>query len=128
MAEAYKWRLMAAMAAMAGDSDGMWLVGVTLEDREEEFEEAMRWFEKAAMPGHPRSAGKVGERAKSTGEYAESYFWYSIGAASARNHYMSDLGYYYEGLLNELTAELTPEELAQAQQRASDLYEQIIGK
>ena len=90
--------------------------------------EAYKWRLMAAMLGHPRSAGKVGERAKSTGEYAESYFWYSIGAASARNHYMSDLGYYYEGLLNALTAELTPEELAQAQQGASDLYEQIIDK
>jgi hypothetical protein len=123
-AEAYKWDL---MAAMAGDRHGMWEVGFYLEDREETFEEAIRWFKKAAMLGDPHSANSIGWWAKSTGEYAESYVWYSIAAASAQAE-GSDMVRMYNNQLTGAGAELTPEELAQARQRASDLYEQIIGK
>ena len=85
------------------------------------YAEAMKWFRLAADQGYAEAQNNVGTMyGNGRGvqqNYTEAYTWLSIAAAGGYDTANQNL--------NIVAEELTPEELSQAQQRATELFEKI---
>ena len=120
-AEAVRWT---RLAAEQGDADAQCQLGYMYVNGEGVLEneaEAVKWFRKAAEQGHSQSQCSLGvmyQYGRGVPQSdIEAYAWFSL---STTNGYEDA-----EQFLSEVKAELTPEQLAAAQRRATELFEQI---
>ena len=110
--------------AKQGDAEAQYTVGEMYdygESVQEDYAEAMKWFRLAADQGYAEAQNNVGTMyGNGRGvqqNYTEAYTWLSLAAAGGYDAANQNL--------NIVAEELTPEELSQAQQRATELFEQI---
>ena len=120
-AEAMKWF---RLAADQGNAEAQFNLGVMYYfgvSVPKDYAEAMKWFRLAADQGYAEAQNNVGTMyGNGRGvqqNYTEAYTWLSIAAAGGYDAANQNL--------NIVAEELTPEELSQAQQRATELFEQI---
>ena len=120
-AEAVKWY---RKAAEQGDADAQYNVGVMYgrgDGVPQVNAEALTWVRKAADQGILDSQARVGAFYFNghgvPQNYAEAYMWFSIAAANGDEK--------AKEMQLKAKAQLTPEQLAEAQKRVTQLSEQI---
>jgi uncharacterized protein len=128
--EALKWY---RKAAEQGNAQAQHFLGGMYFAREggpEDDAEAVKWFRKAAEQGYAPAQFllgcmyRVGRGVPK--DNAEAYVWFSVSVASEQQEYEPDvMRDDYQRHRREAKAELTPEQVAAAQQRATELFEQI---
>ena len=114
-------------AAEQGDADAQCQLGYMYVNGEGVLEneaEAVKWFRKAAEQGHSQSQCSLGvmyQYGRGVPQSdIEAYVWFSV---STTNGYEDA-----EQFWSEVKAELTPEQLGTAEDRATELFEQINAK
>jgi len=118
-AQAVKWY---RMAADQGMPESQYMMGVVYDRGEglpQDFAEAVAWYRKAAEQGYIAAQFELGNKyARGEGvpqNYAEAYVWFSLAAAAGHEMAREERDKY--------AGKLSKEDLAAAQQRATQLFE-----
>ena len=108
--------------ANAGDADAQYKLGYAYENGQgvpQDYAQAAAWFRKAAEQGDAVAQFNLGAMYRNgqgvPQDYVESHKWRNLAAsrASAENQKI------YAGIRDLVAAQMTPAQLAEAQQRAS---------
>jgi TPR repeat protein len=120
-AEAVKWFRLAAEQGHAGSLHNLGVVYSGRVPALKDKAEAVKWFRKSTEKGSVDAQYELGKMYRDgegvPEDDVESYAWFSVAVANGNGIARISLGI--------AQAELTPEQLAAAQKRAMDLFEQI---
>ena len=127
-AEAFEWQRKAAEQGYAGAQHALGFMYSNGEGVSEDDAEAVKWFRKAAEQGLPLAQYNLGSMYyKGEGvpqDYVEAYAWFSVAATKGQGSVR--IGQAEARLkIFKAKAQLTPEQLTEAQRRATQLFEQI---